>query len=60
MDEGGVENRECCLDRLGDVNCYFVSDEDGYSGVGGDSGDVVALWDTRGEGYGWHGEICHG
>lgn len=60
MDEGCVEDGVGCFDRLGDVDCHFVRDEYCHAGVGSDGSDVVTFGDTRGDGYAWDDEICHG
>lgn len=36
MDEGGVEDGCGCFDRFGDVDGYFVGDEDGLFVRGGE------------------------
>lgn len=62
VDEGGVEDGCCRLDRFGDGDCYLVGYENGYfaGGGGGDGDGFGALSGAGGERYGWNDEVCHG
>ena len=55
MDECCLEDGRGCFEGRRDEDCDFVGDEDCYVVGDGDG----TLWDTRGECYGWDGQIYH-